>query len=441
MNKRGQAGAPGALARSAALLDDLAEAFCAVDLCWRVLYLNRQAASMLALAGAGRAGLPGSALWDGLPDLRAGQFDQLAAEALGSGQGASLVFFHSRLARWFDLRCHHAQGGISCIFYDITARQDEQQALHEASCRLQAVLAAGRLGDWRWDARAAKLTLGARAGAMFGLDAEVALDWSQLESRLHGPDRAEMNAQFSRACLGQQDLNMECRLALPGQALRWISLVGCADAADEMREIGARQHSVPGITGVVQDISGRKSAEDTLRQSEEVLRALANSIPQLAWMAQADGTIVWYNERWYEYTGTTAEQMSGWGWQATHPEVLPAVLQRWNDSVRTGAPFDMEFPIRGADGAFRWFLTRVNAVRDRLGHVVGWFGTSTDVDQVKRVQQALRDESNVLELLNSTGSALARQRDLRSLLQPVADAATGISGARFGAFFYTGKDS
>ena len=80
-------------------------------------------------------------------------------------------------------------------------------------------------------------------------------------------------------------------------------------------------------------------------------------------------------------------------------------------------------------------------MRDRLGHVVRWFGTNTDVDQVKRVQQALRDESNVLELLNSTGTALASQRDLRSLLQTVTDAATGISGARFGAFFYHGKDS
>ena len=134
--------------------------------------------------------------------------------------------------------------------------------------------------------------------------------------------------------------------------------------------------------------------------------------------------------------------MAGWGWQSVHdPEVLPLVLQRWNESIRTGNPFDMEFPIRGADGQYRWFLTRVNAVRDRLGHVVRWFGTNTDVDQVKRVQQALRDESNVLELLNSTGSALARQRDLRSLLQTVTDAATGISGARFGAFFYHGSDS
>jgi GAF domain-containing protein len=73
--------------------------------------------------------------------------------------------------------------------------------------------------------------------------------------------------------------------------------------------------------------------------------------------------------------------------------------------------------------------------------VVRWFGTNTDVVQVKRVQQALRDESMVLELLNSTGSALARQRDLRSLLQTVADAATSISGARFGAFFYHATDS
>jgi PAS domain S-box-containing protein len=179
-----------------------------------------------------------------------------------------------------------------------------------------------------------------------------------------------------------------------------------------------------------------------LRESEEVLRALANSIPQLAWMAQADGAIVWFNKRWYEYTGTTPEQVVGWGWQSTHdPEVLPQMLARWNESIRSGNPFEMEYPIRGADGQYRWFLTRVNAVRDRLGHVVRWFGTNTDVDQVKRVQQALRDESNVLELLNSTGTALASQRDLRSLLQTVIDATTGVSGARFGAFFYHGRDS
>lgn len=177
-------------------------------------------------------------------------------------------------------------------------------------------------------------------------------------------------------------------------------------------------------------------------QSEDVLRGLANSFPQPAWMASADGSAVWYNQRWYEYTGVTEQDMENDGWHGiVDPTVLPAVLLHWETALASGKPFEMEFPLRGADGLYRWFLTRASAVRDAGGNVVRWFGTNTDVDQVKRVEQALRDESHVLELLNSTGSALASQRDLRSLLQTATDAATGIAGARFGAFFYHGKDS
>jgi PAS domain S-box-containing protein len=419
------------------LLENMADGFCAVDQDWRVKYLNHRAHELLAPAGNTRSDQLGRLLWDDLPDLRAGECEQQFRDALLRGQAASHTFFHERLRRWYDLRACPAPAGMTCQFQDITARKAEEQAVLDGSNRLQVALAAGRLGDWRWDARADRFTVGARAAEIFGLDPETPLVWDQLRARLYGPDRDMVRDEFLRAFAQHQDLNVECRLDLPGQDLRWISVVGRADYADY-----DRQRSVLGMTGVVQDISTRKSAEDTLRQSEEVLRALANSIPQLAWMAQADGAIVWFNERWYEYTGTSAGQVVGWGWQSTlDPEVLPAMLQRWNDSIRTGNPFDMEYPLLGADGQYRWFLTRVNAVRDRLGHVVRWFGTSTDVDQVKRVQQALRDESKVLELLNSTGSALARQRDLRSLLQTVSDAATGISGARFGAFFYNGTDS
>ena len=176
-------------------------------------------------------------------------------------------------------------------------------------------------------------------------------------------------------------------------------------------------------------------------QSEEVLRALANSFPQPAWMATADGQVGWYNQRWHEYAGVSVEEVGIDGWRDfVDPAVLPAVVAHWNSALASGEPFEMEFPIRGADGSYRWFLSRASAVRDPAGKVVRWFGTNTDVDQVKRVEQALREESHVLELLNSTGSALASQRDLRSLLQTAIDAATGIAGARFGAFFYHGKD-
>ena len=103
-----------------------------------------------------------------------------------------------------------------------------------------------------------------------------------------------------------------------------------------------------------------RASEERLRESEEQFRSLANSIPELCWMARGDGHIFWYNERWYEYTGTRPEQMEGWGWQAVHdPQILPAVMDRWKECIRTSKPFEMEFPMRGADGVFRWFLTRV----------------------------------------------------------------------------------
>ena len=231
---------------------------------------------------------------------------------------------------------------------------------------------------------------------------------------------SELETHYRRAMAQQQSCNFEWRYQPLG---RWL----------EVRIFPSSE----GLTTYIQDISQRKAAEDTLRQSEEDLRALANSIPQLAWIASFDGTMSWYNQRWHDYTGTTAEQMAGDGWaMAYDPAHLPQMLQGWKAALRDGKPFEMEFPIRGSDGQYRWFLTRANPVRDRGGQLLRWFGTSTDVDQVKRAQEALRDETRVLELLNNTGAALAGTLDLPALLQETVDAATRITGARFGVFFY-----
>lgn len=195
------------------------------------------------------------------------------------------------------------------------------------------------------------------------------------------------------------------------------------------------------FVAVILDITDQRKTEQALRRSEAELRALADSVPQLVWTAEPDGHIFWYNRRWYEYTGTTPEQMEGWGWQSVHdPDLLPRVLERWKYSLRTGEPFDMEFPLRGADGVYRWFLTRVLPVRDTDGQVMRWIGTNTDVDQVKRVQEALRDETRVLELLNSTGHTLSSNLELETLAQTLINATTQIVGAVYGAFFYNPRD-
>jgi len=147
------------------------------------------------------------------------------------------------------------------------------------------------------------------------------------------------------------------------------------------------------------DITERKLTEDALHASEERFQTMANSIPQLAWMAEPDGHIFWYNRRWFEFTGTTAEQMQGWGWQTVHdPEILPRVIDRWKSAIAAGSHFEMEFPLRAADGKFRLFLTRIVPLKDSNGLVVRWFGTNTDITEMKRVEEALYEQSKVLDL-------------------------------------------
>jgi PAS domain S-box-containing protein len=122
---------------------------------------------------------------------------------------------------------------------------------------------------------------------------------------------------------------------------------------------------------------------------DKEFRKLADNIPTLCWIADAQGYIVWYNRRWYEYTGKTAAEMEGWGWQSVHdPRSLGQVLERWRDAISTAQPFEMVFPIKGADGVFRPFLTRINPAFDEHGAVTNWFGVNTDISLQVQAEDA-----------------------------------------------------
>jgi len=173
-----------------------------------------------------------------------------------------------------------------------------------------------------------------------------------------------------------------------------------------------------------QDITDRKLMELAVRTSEEQFRTMANSIPQLAWIARADGYIFWYNQRWYEYTGTTPEQMEGWGWQSVHdPDVLPQVMHSWTGAIASGKPFEMQFPLRGTDGQFHTFLTRVQPLRDASGQIVQWFGTNTDIEPLKQAETALRQHRDHLEQLVEARTAEVRSANAynRGLIEASLD--------------------
>ncbi|MHB9072283.1 MAG: response regulator [Desulfobaccales bacterium] len=192
------------------------------------------------------------------------------------------------------------------------------------------------------------------------------------------------------------------------RAGRTIGMIALGNKAGGYTE--ADREAMEALAPAVMEAFMRKRTEEALRNSEERFRTMANAIPQLAWSARNDGSTYWYNQRWYDYTGTTPEDMEGWGWQSVHdPEVLPKVLEQWRASIATGRPFDMVFPLRGKDGQFRPFLTRVMPMKGADGQVIQWFGTNTDITDRQQAEEALKQARDELEQRVKDRTAELRQ--------------------------------
>ncbi len=130
---------------------------------------------------------------------------------------------------------------------------------------------------------------------------------------------------------------------------------------------------------------GIPSSEQRLDTERDQFRLLAEALPQVVWTARPDGLADYLNRRWYEYTGLSFEESEGTGWhQAFHPEDMPEATRRWQHSLATGEPFEVEYRCRRLDNVWRWFLGRAIPVHDPQGRIVRWFGTCTDIDDQKR---------------------------------------------------------
>jgi PAS domain S-box-containing protein len=180
-----------------------------------------------------------------------------------------------------------------------------------------------------------------------------------------------------------------------------------------------------GVVLVFRDVTARREADRQLRETERQFRTLADTIPQLAWMADPDGSVFWYNRRWYDYTGTTLEQMQGWGWQSVHdPDELPRVLEKFRAALAAGEHWEDTFPLRRSDGVMRWHLSRMMPLRDDEGRVVRWFGTNTDVTHERETADKLRSlAAELSEADRRKDEFLATlAHELRNPLAPISNA-------------------
>jgi PAS domain S-box-containing protein len=174
------------------------------------------------------------------------------------------------------------------------------------------------------------------------------------------------------------------------------------------------------FSAFVRDITERKNTEQALTESQQHYRALAESLPHLVWTCRPDGYCDFLSSQWVDYTGRPAAEQVGYGWaEQLHPDDGDRVRTEWAAATARGDKFDVEFRIRRFDGAYRWFKTRALPLRDASGHIVKWFGSNTDFDDLKRSEQRLQAQLERLNLLDRLTRAIGERQDLQSIFQVV----------------------
>jgi PAS domain S-box-containing protein len=178
---------------------------------------------------------------------------------------------------------------------------------------------------------------------------------------------------------------------------------------------------VSGIFVQGHDVTEQKRSEEALRESEERFRAIANSIDQLIWATQPDGHHDYYNQRWYEYTGVPEGSTDGEAWNGMfHPDDQERAWGVWRHCLATGEPYHIEYRLRHRSGEYRWVLGRAQAVRDEEGRIKRWFGTCTDIHDLRQAQDALRE---------SRERALRTEEETRRLASILAERVTELDAA------------
>lgn len=158
------------------------------------------------------------------------------------------------------------------------------------------------------------------------------------------------------------------------------------------------------LCGQIADFIERTEAERGRRESEERFRALANTVPDMTWMASADGTLLFASDRWQQYCGLDPMQyVQQWTELVVHPEDRPRRLAAWKEAQRNGTAFEIEVRKRRHDGVYRWFLTRAAPIKGADGAIRAWFGATTDIDDRKRMEEALREREAQLKMAVEAG--------------------------------------
>jgi PAS domain S-box-containing protein len=209
------------------------------------------------------------------------------------------------------------------------------------------------------------------------------LGWRWLRT-LHPEDRERTRNFWLESVAGRHPYDVEYRVRRRDGEYRWFKTRGVP--------IRDTSGNIVKWFGTCTDITDLRRAEEALRESEQRWRSLTEALPQLVWSATPDGACDYFSTQWTQHTGVPERDLLGWRWLAVlHPDDREPTRRLWTDSVAGRGPYDVEYRVRRSDGVYRWFKTRGTPIRDSAGQVVKWFGTCTDISDLRQTEAALRE--------------------------------------------------
>jgi PAS domain S-box-containing protein len=224
-------------------------------------------------------------------------------------------------------------------------------------------------------------------------------------SAVHPDDIDQMRTGFLEANTRHVPFNLEYRIKGADGIYRWI--------LDSGSPVFDANGVFEGFIGTVIDIDQRKQAENAVQQREGQFRQLADSMPQIVWTATADGYVDYYNKQWYLLIGEENQFGNDSFLPHVHPEDRERCLSSWQQVVQSGEPYEIEFrfKVKPPVDAYSWFLVRARPIKNENGHIIKWYGTCTDIDEVKRIEHTLRESEERFRVVVNSAPVMVWMSD------------------------------
>ncbi|MEG4418424.1 PAS domain S-box protein [Microcoleus sp. LAD1_D5] len=369
------------------ILESIDDGFFSLDENWRFTYVNRSAEILLDRTASD---LIGKNVWEEFPGLNGSEFERVYRRVANERVALSVTAFYPYHDRWYDVRTYPAANGITIYFRNVTDRKLAEEVLQQREAELRlvtnAVPALISFVDsdqrYRFNNRAYEEWFGHPATEIYGKHLQEVL----------GETGYEGIRPYVEQVLAGQEVTFESQIPYKDGGTRYIN-------ATYVPRFNS-QGKVEGFVALVNDITDRKQAEATLRESEARFRLMADAAPVLIWMARTDKLCNYFNLPWLNFTGRTIEQESGNGWtEGVHPDDLDRSLDTYVTAFDARQPFKMEYRLKRCDGIYRWVMNQAVPRYGLEDQFLGYIGSCVDIEDHKQAEEALRESESRLRLI------------------------------------------